>query len=45
MKDKARTRNPGLLAGALGPDHIRNSDLGWIAGRTALIQARNRLMF
>lgn len=42
---QARTRNTELLAGALGPNCIMNSDLGWIVGRVALLQGRNRPMF
>lgn len=38
---QGRDKEARLLAGALGPDCIRNSDFGWIAGRVALIQARN----
>lgn len=42
---QARTWNTGLLAGALGPNCIMNSDLGQIAGREALFWARNRPVF
>lgn len=45
MKDKTRTRKPTLLAGALGPNCNMNSDLVWVVGRAALIQARNRSVF
>lgn len=42
---QVRTRNTELLAGALGPSCIMNSDLGWIVRRVALIQGRNRPVF
>ena len=45
VKDKGRTRNPKLFAGDLGTNCNMNSDLGWIAGGSALIQARNRSVF